>query len=444
MGSRHHVSNNKLSRQVTSHINGHNGMTILVAYPRVKQGSFSICRFHSEKLIPRHALINHGWTPVAKKFLHPNMSITSASNTVNFVTVNNPADPTFNQLLGINNANEIAGYFGSGADAAHPNKGYVLMAPNYLAQSSIMDGNAPNSVQTQDICINTIYVGGFFIDAKDITSGFIRNGVTGTFTTIQHPATGNGTVNQILGVNDGNYAVGFYTDGTGTNHGYSYAIKTQQFSNIAPPASFGCMSTTATGTNNKGDVVGFCTTTTNTTVSFWANNGQYTRLTAPGSTNTQALGINAAQQAVGSYVDAAGAMHGFVASSPQTGGVFMSVDHPAGVNGTVVNGINDAGMMVGFYVDAAGNTNGMLAMPGGSGMTSVAPGSGMVGGAATGTMVAMAVSSVKMSTMMTNNAGAAAPTTTAAVVKGPTSVSSGSGAVATVGLALVAGVALFL
>src|SRR4051794_31731419 len=39
-----------------------------------------------------------------------------------FKTLDDPADPTFNQLLGINDSGVIAGYFGSG-DAGHPNKG---------------------------------------------------------------------------------------------------------------------------------------------------------------------------------------------------------------------------------------------------------------------------------------------------------------------------------
>ena len=34
-----------------------------------------------------------------------------ADTTYNFQTLNNNTDPTFNQLLGVNNAGEIAGYF---------------------------------------------------------------------------------------------------------------------------------------------------------------------------------------------------------------------------------------------------------------------------------------------------------------------------------------------
>src|SRR5579859_3548652 len=45
-----------------------------------------------------------------------------------FSTLNDQADPTFNQLLGINSHNVIAGYLGSGT-AGHPNKGYLLNPP---------------------------------------------------------------------------------------------------------------------------------------------------------------------------------------------------------------------------------------------------------------------------------------------------------------------------
>jgi len=44
--------------------------------------------------------------------------------------LNNDHDLTFNQLLGINNTDVIAGYFGSGV-ARHPNKGYLLFGPEY-------------------------------------------------------------------------------------------------------------------------------------------------------------------------------------------------------------------------------------------------------------------------------------------------------------------------
>src|ERR1035441_1522440 len=68
-----------------------------------------------------------------------------------FSTLNNRNDTTFNQLLGINNRGQIAGYFGSGA-AGHPNKGYLL---NLTHDASFFaNENVPTAIQTQVIGVN--------------------------------------------------------------------------------------------------------------------------------------------------------------------------------------------------------------------------------------------------------------------------------------------------
>ncbi|KAJ3123751.1 hypothetical protein HK100_011492 [Physocladia obscura] len=324
-------------------------------------------------------------------------SIPSGSATFTFITIQNGKDPTFNQLLGINNDRTIAGYFGSG-NPGHPNKGYVLQAPNYL--NEIIDGNVPNSNQTQDTCINQsdeIQVGGFWIDANGNTFGFVRNGVSGTFTTVTNPNTGSGTVNQILGINKFAVAAGFYTDGTGVNHGYTYDFFKNSFADVIPPTSFNCASVTATGINNNGDVIGFCSTTANTTVSFFAELGKNFVLIASTqlSTNIQALGINNKRQIVGTFVDGTGNTHGFLAEykSKKTFKL-KSVDHPQGVGGTFLNGINDKGDIVGFYVDVGGNTDGMLLTPGGTGQTQLAPGSVLASASPSASVSAAYVSTV--------------------------------------------------
>src|SRR5580704_13427786 len=65
-----------------------------------------------------------------------------------FQTLNNGAERTFNQLLGVNDDGVVAGYFGSGAQG-HPNKGYELWAP-----STYRNENFPGSVQTQVTGLN--------------------------------------------------------------------------------------------------------------------------------------------------------------------------------------------------------------------------------------------------------------------------------------------------
>src|SRR5580658_10437972 len=66
-----------------------------------------------------------------------------------FTTLDNPGDPTFNQLLGINTSGEIAGYFGSG-QAGHPNEAYLIGAP----YTSFAAADYPGAVQTQVTGIN--------------------------------------------------------------------------------------------------------------------------------------------------------------------------------------------------------------------------------------------------------------------------------------------------
>jgi hypothetical protein len=273
-----------------------------------------------------------------------------------FKTLDDQADPTFNQLLGINNDGKIAGYFGSGA-TGHPNKGYTLSKP--YQQNNYHNENFPGSVQTQVTAINNEGdTAGFWVDGNGNNFGFIEwNGV---FTSYRDPNTGTGTVNQLLGLNDHGIAVGFYTDGNGVNHGYKLNQKTGKFTGIVPP---GGANVTATGINENGDVVGFLTASNGNVVSFLLKGKTFSEFDFPNSTNTTALGINEHDQIVGVYVDGAGKMHGFVLTDPLHHARFQSIDDPNGIGTTTINGLNDKGQLVGFYVDGAGNTDGFLATP---------------------------------------------------------------------------------
>lgn len=271
-----------------------------------------------------------------------------------FETLDNQADPTFNQLLGINNNGEIAGYFGSGA-AGHPNKGYTLVAP--YGQGNYTNENFPGSVQTQVTALNNKgYTAGFWVDGAGNNFGFIQ--WHGVFTSYKNPHTGTGTVNQLLGLNDKGIAVGFYTDGNGVNHAYQLDQNTGKFSNIVPP---GGSNATATGINDNGDVVGFLTASNGSIVGFLKKGSSYTEFDFPNSTVTNPFGVNQTDQIVGSYVDSANQMHGFILSNPLTQAHWRSLDDPNGVGTTTINGINDDSDVVGFYVDQAGNTDGFIA-----------------------------------------------------------------------------------
>jgi uncharacterized membrane protein len=266
-------------------------------------------------------------------------------------TLDDPADPTFNQLLGINDQGRVVGYFGSGADAAHPNKGFRIRSP----YTSFVNENVPGSVQTQVVGINDQGVNvGFSVDGAGATTGFVDLG--GRFLPVSDPMTDPAApFTQLLGINGHEHAVGFYNDRGGAAHGFVYDIRSRAFTPVTLPVAADAV--TATGINDNGDVTGFYTVGKTTTAFQLEHTGRFIRLSFGQGTNTQALGINNADQVVGSYVDAAGAMHGFLFSHGQ----LTRVDDPNGAGGTVVNGLNNKGQLVGFYVDAAGNTHGMIA-----------------------------------------------------------------------------------
>ncbi len=144
------------------------------------------------------------------------LCFTSASvsaSTYTFQTINNPGDLNFNQLLGINNAGVIAGYFGDGSVV--PNNGYT-----WTKSGGFVAENFTGAAQTQVTAINNTLSGGtyntagFYVDTAGANHGFTQIG--GAQTTVDNPATtATPAFNQLLGLNDSNTAVGFYQDSAG-------------------------------------------------------------------------------------------------------------------------------------------------------------------------------------------------------------------------------------
>ena len=293
--------------------------------------------------------------------------VTQASNIYNFQTLDNNADPTFNQLLGVNDAGLIVGYFGSGA-TGHPNQGYTLASP--YGQANYTNENFPGSTQTQVVGVNSLVnptTVGFWVDGSGNNFGFVdQNGVFTSVSDPNVPAAGP-TVTQLLGVNDNNMAAGFYVDAGGNAQGFLFNITTMTFTPITLPVAFSAAMTTASGVNNNGVVTGFYTDTAGNVHGFIDNAGTFTSYDDPSGngTNTTFLGENNAGMVVGSYVDAAGVTHGLlfdpVANSWTTINDPNASSAPAfDVTGTTVNGINDQGQLAGFFSDGT-NVNGFLA-----------------------------------------------------------------------------------
>jgi hypothetical protein len=289
-----------------------------------------------------------------------------------FETLDNQADVTFNQLLGINQHGVIAGYFGSG-QAGHPNKGYLLSFP--YGQGQYRSENWPVSVQTQVTGLNdhgvTVGFWSTMNNANNMNNdnrAFVSDHgyfIDGDFP-IDTANAATPPVDQLLGVDDNDVAVGFYTDANGNNHAYTFDINRNQYNEITPS---GITSPTAAGINNHGDIAGFGTDSTSDSSAgqvvgyLLRRDGRVTILNVPGSSMTQALGVNDDNEVVGVYQVGTGSSavtHGFTWT--QWGG-FQTVDDPHGIGATTINGVNDKGELVGFYTDGAGNTDGLLAMP---------------------------------------------------------------------------------
>lgn len=273
-----------------------------------------------------------------------------------FQTLDNGADPTFNQLLGINNAGTIAGYFGSGA-AGHPNQGYTLAPP-----ASYTNENFPGSRQTQVTGINNIGTTvGFYSNTNngiglDANSGFVNQG--GLFTTVNGVTGSTPPISQLLGVNDHNVAVGFSNDAAGNSHGFTYDIFQAAFTSINDPNG---VSTTAAAINNNGDIVGFFVDAGGATHGFLDKGGIFTTLDVPGASSTMLLGLNNLGVAVGVETDAANLMHGIIWDGLTN--TWQVLDDPNGIGTTTFNGLNDKGQIVGFYEDGVGintRTHGLL------------------------------------------------------------------------------------
>jgi hypothetical protein len=277
-----------------------------------------------------------------------------------FRTINNSNDLTFNQLLGIDNAGAIAGYFGSGM-AGHPNKGYVVL-PSYH-QDDFINENFPHSVQTQVTGLNNVgNTVGFWANSQGANFGFYTTGRH--FHKVDFPTSHNASpqVDQLLGINNQGVAVGFFTNSAMVNRGYKYNIHTHRFALVDYQNGHG-PSLVAAAINNKGWIAGFYQTKGGVTDAFLLARHHLTKLAVPGATMTQAFGVNDEGKVVGAYTVGSGSNAKSYGFTWKAGHGFRTVNDPNGIGSTVINGVNDHGELVGFYTDTAGNVDGFLARP---------------------------------------------------------------------------------
>lgn len=149
---------------------------------------------------------------------------------------------TFNQILGLNDIAQAAGYYQDAAGNFHP---YIYGRTGGTFEEIVL----PNTVSAQATGINNSQIiVGFYLDSNNVSHGWELN--AGTYTTLNFPGS---TSTQALGINNNSEIVGSYTDSANAMHGFHYAKGV--WTSIDDPNGVGI--TLVNGINDKGTIVGF-------------------------------------------------------------------------------------------------------------------------------------------------------------------------------------------
>ena len=279
-----------------------------------------------------------------------------------FTTVDVPAAVN-TSAVGINKQGSIVGAYRDTGGKLH---GFLDVGGTF----STID--FPDATFTQIISINKSgqIVGNYGIGAS--THGFLANPPYGVanFTTINVPFIG--AQNTIAhGLNDSGQIVGMWKNSGGTNHSFlaNFPYGPTDFTSFNVPLECSTCGDGAGGINNSGQIVG----------GYFANSknhgyldtaGVFSTVDFPDANNgSVAIRINNVGQIVGAYLDANSQVHGFLNTSGVIetvdfpGAAFEGAGNPASAN-TGAFGINDLGQIVGTYLDAGGHFHGYLATPG--------------------------------------------------------------------------------
>ncbi len=278
----------------------------------------------------------------------PFMAVSQGST---FTTVDAPGAGTGAQqgtaITAIDTAGDVAGIYLDTNNVVH---GFVLPAGGTIqtfnvssAGTNAGQGTFPSSINSSGV------IAGGYTDSINAAHGFVR-AANGTITTFDAPGAPTTTANRgtvAMGINDSGVIVGFYSTGTyNTNsvyHGFQrLATSPYTITNIdAPNAGTGNgpgfkQGTEAYGINASGEIVGSYTDSNFYHHGFLLSGSTYTVIDPPGASTTQCINshgknfgganadsIDTAGDIAGSYLDTSCAQHGFVRTAS---GTYTSLD----------------------------------------------------------------------------------------------------------------------
>jgi hypothetical protein len=163
-----------------------------------------------------------------------------------FTTVDFPGT-IFNQLLSQNDLSQAAGYYSQSQNNSTPDTPYIYDENGGVFQVI----NIPGAVGgAQATGINNLQqVCGFWVDGAGTNHGFFLN--AGSFTSLDFP---NSIFTQALGLNNKGQLVGQWQDAGANTHGFVWTAMTG-FQAVDDPHGIGM--TVINGINDKGYLVGF-------------------------------------------------------------------------------------------------------------------------------------------------------------------------------------------
>jgi uncharacterized membrane protein len=268
----------------------------------------------------------------------------------------------------------IAGGFAIGsveAQADVPPAGFGTTSHGFLAKDGVLSTidhpDAATIPRTSDAQTGTGTLGindrgevvGVYEGRDRIVHHFVRDR-KGRFTIIKDPpgTSANRLSYETPDINNRGEIVGFYNDDEDLTTAGFLRTRKGRFVDINVPGS---QATGPLKVNDRRQVVGIYLDAGGAVHGFLWNEGEFETIDVPGSTATLAIGINNRGQIVGSYVDPGGAYHGFVRS--RRGAVTTLPDAPGaepGSGGTQPASINERGQIVGVGYGAQGGSRGFL------------------------------------------------------------------------------------
>jgi probable HAF family extracellular repeat protein len=197
-------------------------------------------------------------------------------------------------------------------------------------------------------------------DNAGYQDGFLYNG--GSFISLTDPSSlpNPGSETGAEGVNDSGTVVGYYVNPS-NDSAVSFIYSGGTFTDLPAPSGTAPLSAEAMDINNAGQIVGFYQSQS-PNHGFLYKGGVYTTLDDPsaGPSGTIAYGINNNGQIVGTYSDSQGLAHGFLYTIST--GTFVTLDDPSAGSGgqTFARGINDSGQVVGYFIANGGGSHGFI------------------------------------------------------------------------------------